>query len=200
MITLLNPEVFSLEAPRQPPILHALALIEPGATIGSATRVWAFAHILPGAVIGRDCNICDRTFIENDVCIGDRVTVKSGVSIYDGARIEEDVFIGPNVTFTNDLRPRSRRRPPKFLNVVIRRGASIGGGAVLLAGVEVGEFAMVGAGAVVTHSVPPHALVVGNPARVTGQVCRCGRRLETAARDFVCATCRESTAALRASA
>lgn len=138
--------------------------------IGSGTRVWAFAHILSGARVGRDCNICDGVFIENDVVVGDRVTVKCGVQLWDGIVIEDDVFIGPNATFTNDRFPRSKIRPEAFLRTTVRRGASIGANATILPGIEISAGAMVGAGAVVTRTVPPNAVVVGNPARITGYV------------------------------
>jgi UDP-2-acetamido-3-amino-2,3-dideoxy-glucuronate N-acetyltransferase len=139
-------------------------------TVGDGTRVWAFAHVLPGATLGADCNVCDQVFIENDVVVGDRVTIKCGVQLYDGIRVENDVFIGPNATFTNDLFPRSKQYPERFARTTIRQGASIGANATVLPGIEVGEGAMVGAGAVVTRSVPPNAIVVGNPARITGYV------------------------------
>lgn len=150
------------------PFIHERALVEPGATIGAGTRVWAFAHVLGRAVIGRDCNICDQTFIENDVIVGDRVTIKCGVQLWDGVRLADDVFVGPNVTFTNDLFPRSKQYPEKFAETHVRRGASLGANCTLLAGIVVGEYAMVGAGAVVTKDVPPYAIVVGNPARIRG--------------------------------
>lgn len=139
-------------------------------TVGEGTRVWAFAHVLPGAVIGRDCNICDHVFVENDVVLGDRVTVKCGVQLWDGVRLADDVFIGPNVTFTNDAFPRSKVYPATFLKTEVAPGASIGGGATLLPGVRIGRQAMVGAGSVVTRDVPPNAIVVGNPARIVGYV------------------------------
>jgi UDP-GlcNAc3NAcA epimerase len=145
---------------------HEKAIVEPGARIGGRTRVWAFAHVLAGAEIGSDGNICDHVFIENDVKIGDRVTVKCGVQLWDGLRVADDVFIGPNATFTNDIFPRSRQYPEKFLMTHIRAGASIGANATILAGVTIGEKAMVGAGAVVTKDVPAFAIVVGNPARI----------------------------------
>lgn len=145
--------------------IHERALVEPGATIGAGTRVWAFAHVLAGAVIGRDCNLCDHTFVENDVTVGDRVTIKSGVQLWDGVIIEDDVFLGPNATFTNDRFPRSKRYPEEFPRIVIRRGASIGANSTILPGVTVGEGAMVGAGAVVTRNVEPAVLVTGVPAR-----------------------------------
>lgn len=148
---------------------HPKALVETD-KIGKDTRIWAFAHILPGAVVGAECNICDHVFVENDVIIGDRVTVKCGVQLWDGLRIEDDVFIGPNVTFTNDLFPRSKQYPEKFLHTSIQKGASIGANATILAGNTIGKNAMVGAGAVVTKNVPPNAIVVGNPARITGYV------------------------------
>jgi UDP-2-acetamido-3-amino-2,3-dideoxy-glucuronate N-acetyltransferase len=148
---------------------HPAALVE-SCHIGPGTRVWAFAHILPGAVIGRDCNICDHVFIENDVRLGDRVTVKSGVQLWDGVRLENDVFIGPNATFINDLFPRSKQYPDKFLPTIVREGASIGANATILPGLVIGKRAMVGAGSVVTHDVPPNAIVTGNPARITGYV------------------------------
>jgi acetyltransferase-like isoleucine patch superfamily enzyme len=149
------------------PFVHALADVQT-LHIGPRTRVWQFVVILPGAMIGEDCNICSHCFIENDVVVGDRVTVKSGVQLWDGLRLEDDVFVGPNVTFTNDRFPRSRAYPAEFPQTLVRAGASIGGGATILPGVEIGAGAMVGAGAVVTRSVPERGIVVGNPARLTG--------------------------------
>lgn len=143
---------------------HSHALVESD-RIGRNTRIWAFVHVLPGAVIGADCNICDHVFIENDVVLGDRVTVKCGVQLWDGLRVEDDVFIGPNATFTNDAFPRSRQQF-QLQQTIVRRGASIGANATILPGITIGAGAMVGAGAVVTRDVPAHALVVGNPARV----------------------------------
>lgn len=134
--------------------------------IGEGTRIWQYCVVLKGANIGSDCNICAHTLIEGDVIIGNRVTVKSGVYLWDGTRIDDDVFIGPNATFTNDVFPRSKDYPEKFSGVIVKRGASIGANATLLPGVTVGERAMVGAGALVTKDVPDRAVVVGNPARV----------------------------------
>lgn len=149
--------------------VHEKAICE-SPNIGDNTRVWAFAHILPKAVVGRDCNICDGVFIENDVVLGDRVTVKCGVQLWDGLTIEDDVFIGPNATFTNDRFPRSKVYPEQFAKTVVRKGASIGANATILPGLEIGAGAMIGAGAVITRTVPPHAIAVGNPARIVGYV------------------------------
>ena len=134
--------------------------------IGEGTRVWQYVVILPGAVIGRDGNICSHCFIENKVVVGDRVTVKCGVQLWDGVTLEDDVFVGPNATFTNDREPRSRNASATLLPTLVKKGASIGANATILPGLTIGEGAMVGAGAVVTKDVPPRTLVVGNPARV----------------------------------
>lgn len=144
--------------------IHPLSDVQCTA-IGAGTRIWQFVVILKGARIGSDVNICAQCFVENDVVIGDRVTIKSGVQLWDGIRIGNDAFIGPNVTFTNDLYPKSKVYPDKFPFTTIGNGASIGGGAVILPGLTIGDGAMVGAGAVVTRSVPPNATVVGNPAK-----------------------------------
>jgi len=144
-------------------------------SVGARTRVWAFTHVLPGARVGADCNICDHVFIENDVIIGDRVTVKSGVQLWDGLRVADDVFIGPNASFSNDKYPRSKHHQPRPLATVIERGASIGSGANVLPGLKIGARAMVGAGAVVTRDVPARAIVSGNPARIVGYVDASGK-------------------------
>lgn len=138
--------------------------------IGQNTNIWQYVIVLPGAIIGENCNICSHCFIENDVIIGDQVTIKNGVQIWDGLRIEDDVFVGPNVTFTNDLFPRSKQHPESFVKTIIQYGASIGANATILAGTTIGRNAMVGAGAVVTKNVPPNAVVVGNPARIVRYV------------------------------
>jgi acetyltransferase-like isoleucine patch superfamily enzyme len=148
---------------------HPLAVVE-SSSIGENSRIWAFAHVLPGARIGAECNICDHTFIENDVVIGDRVTVKCGVHLWDGLDVEDDVFIGPSATFTNDSFPRSKRHQETLPRTRIRKGASIGANATVLPGLTIGERSMVGAGAVVTRDVPPDAIVAGNPARICGYV------------------------------
>ena len=147
--------------------VHEKGLCE-SANIGDGTRIWAFAHVLPGATIGAGCNICDGVFVENDVRVGDNVTVKCGVQLWDGVTLENNVFVGPNATFTNDIRPRSKVYPEAFLRTVVEEGASIGANATILPGVRIGRNAMIGAGAVVTRSVPPNAIVVGNPAKIIG--------------------------------
>src|SRR5690606_29973436 len=148
-------------------MIHPLADVQ-STTIGARTRIWQFCVVMPGAVIGSDCNICSLSFIENDVTIGDRVTVKSGVQLWDGVTLEDDVFVGPNVSFTNDKFPRSKQFDRPLMETHVARGASIGAGATVLPGLKIGRKAVVGAGAVVTRSVPPNAVVVGNPARIVG--------------------------------
>jgi UDP-2-acetamido-3-amino-2,3-dideoxy-glucuronate N-acetyltransferase len=148
---------------------HEKALVESTA-IGSGTRIWAFAHVLPGARVGSDCNICDHVFIENDVVVGDRVTIKSGVQLWDGIELKDDVFIGPNATFSSDRFPRSKRHQTEYPKTVIHQGASVGANATVLPGIQIGRLAMVGAGSVVTRNVPPFAVVAGNPARIVRYV------------------------------
>ena len=149
------------------PRFHPSADVQSNA-IGAGTRIWQFVVVLPKARIGRECNICAQVFIENDVVVGDRVTIKNGVQLWDGLRIDDDVFIGPNVTFTNDKFPRSKVYPENFPITTVGKGASIGGGAVILPGLTIGNLAMIGAGAVWTKGVPPRAVVIGNPARIIG--------------------------------
>ncbi len=147
--------------------IHSDALCE-SPTIGPGTRVWAFSHILPGARVGTDCNICDHVFLENSVILGDRVTVKCGVQLWDGIHVADDVFIGPNATFCNDLMPRSKCYQTTPMETRIERNASIGANATILPGITIGRNSLVGAGAVVTRSVPPNAIVAGNPAQIIG--------------------------------
>lgn len=162
--------------------VHPHALCESSA-IGDNTRIWAFAHVLPGAIIGKDCNVCDHVFVENDVVVGDRVTIKCGVQLWDGLRIGDDVFVGPNATFSNDKYPKSKQYQTKVQETYVGRGASIGGGAAILPGLRIGARAMVGAGSVVTHDVPARAVVSGNPARIVGYV-DTKRRSEDAPKAF----------------
>jgi UDP-2-acetamido-3-amino-2,3-dideoxy-glucuronate N-acetyltransferase len=161
----------------QPVFLHPQALVDEGATIGPGTRVWAFAHVVKGAIIGEDCNICDHTFVEGKVRVGNRVTLKCGVYLWDGIQVEDGVFVGPAAVFINDLRPRSRNVDAKLEPTLLKEGCSIGANATILAGLTIGRFAMIGAGAVVTRDVPDFALVVGNPARLQRWLCRCGENL-----------------------
>ena len=156
--------------------IHPQAIVE-NDDIGSKTRVYAFVHILPGAVIGSDCNINDHCFIDGDVVLGDRVTVKCFNYLVEGMTVEDDVFLGPSASYANDINPRSKRYPDEFERIHIKRNASIGGNAVLLGGITIGRYALVGIGSVVTRDVPDHALVYGNPARQHGWACHCGKRL-----------------------
>ncbi|SJL83534.1 WxcM-like domain-containing protein [Vibrio palustris] len=152
--------------------VHDEALCESD-KIGEGTNIWAFAHVLPGAVIGENCNICDNVFIENKVSLGNNVTIKCGVQIWDGITIHDNVFIGPNVTFTNDKYPRSKCYPEEFAKTIIEQGASLGANATILPGLTIGKGAMIGAGSVVTRSVPPYATVVGNPAKIINYNTEC---------------------------
>jgi acetyltransferase-like isoleucine patch superfamily enzyme len=167
--------------------VHPKGLCE-SSEVGSGTRVWAFAHVLPGARIGRDCNICDGAFVEGEAVLGDRVTVKNGTLVFDGVVCEDEVFLGPNVLFTNDLRPRAaiRRTGDALLSTTVRRGATLGAGAVVVCGIEIGEHAFAAAGSVITKDVPAHAFVAGNPATHKGWVCSCGQRLDAG---LVCRDC-----------
>lgn len=151
------------------PFIHTLTDVQ-STDIGEGSRIWQFVVILTGAKIGENCNICSHCLIENDVIIGDRVTVKSGVQLWDGLRVASDVFIGPNVTFTNDKHPKSGNKDFDCLQTSIEEGASIGAGATILPGIRIGAHAMIGAGAVVTQDVPAGATVVGNPACVIKKV------------------------------
>jgi acetyltransferase-like isoleucine patch superfamily enzyme len=164
---------------------HETALVA-SSQIGAGTKIWAYCNLLEGSRVGRDCQICDRVFLEDGATLGNRVTVKCGVSIWKGISVEDDVFIGPGVMFTNDRFPRSRRHLAEHPQTVIGRYASLCAGAVLLPGIRVGSYALVGAGAVVTRDVPDFGLVYGNPARQHGWVCVCGARLDSAGPALVC--------------
>lgn len=164
--------------------VHPLADVQTK-NIGEGTTIWQFSVVLEGAIIGRNCNINALTLVENDVVIGDSVTVKSGVQIWEGLRIGDNVFIGPNVTFTNDFTPRSKQRPAEFLKTTVKHQASIGANATIIGGTTIGEYAMIGAGSVVTKCVPAYALVYGNPAKQHGWVCECGTKLK----NLICPIC-----------
>lgn len=175
--------------------VHPTAVCE-SQRVGEGTRIWAFAHVLDGAVVGRACNICDHAYIEGGARIGDCVTVKNHVTVFDGITIEDCAFIGPGAIFTNDRHPRSRgfadiggryaHKENWLVPTTVRYGASIGAGAVILCGVTVGRYASVGAGAVVTRDVRDHRLVAGNPGQEVGWVCTCGVPL---ANDLSCPQC-----------
>ncbi|MHC4607386.1 MAG: acyltransferase [Planctomycetota bacterium] len=167
---------------------HPQALVESD-QIGEGTRIWAFAHVMKGAVVGRDCNICDHCFVESGARIGDGVTVKNNVAVWDGVTVEEGAFLGPGAVLTNDRKPRSRNPDWSLSKTRIGRGATVGAGAAVLCGISIGAFAFVAAGAVVTKEVPDHALVMGNPARVRGYVCRCGERIAFRKAQARCAKC-----------
>jgi acetyltransferase-like isoleucine patch superfamily enzyme len=159
--------------------VHPAALCE-STSVGEGTRIWAFAHVLEGAIVGAECNLGDHTFVEGGVTIGNRVTLKNGVAVWDGVVLYDDVFVGPNAVFTNDLAPRAaphRTTAESLLPTVVRRGATIGANATIVCGVTIGAHALIGAGAVVTADVPSHGIVVGVPARQIGWICCCGVRL-----------------------
>ncbi len=168
---------------------HPAAIVEYGAAIGSRTRIWAFVHVLPGAKIGADCNVCDHTFIEGNVVVGDRVTIKTGISLWEGMTVEDDVFLGPNACFTNDKRPRSKQYPHEFPQTLLMEGCSIGANSTTLPGLTIGRYAMVGAGAVITRSIPDFGLAYGNPARLMGWVCKCSLRLPAAVAGRLTCSC-----------
>ncbi len=168
--------------------IHPNAIVE-SKNIGKGTRIWAFAHVLPGARIGKNCNLCDHVFMENDVIVGNNVTIKCGVYIWDGVEIEDDVFVGPNVSFTNDLYPRSKAYLKEYPRTRIKQQASIGAGSVLIAGIVIGRCAMVGAGSVVTKNVGDHELGYGNPARRQGYICSCAQKMEFGRKKVVTCSC-----------
>lgn len=167
--------------------VHPRGLCE-SSDVGEGTRVWAFAHVLEGAKIGRDCNICDGAFVEDQVVLGDNVTVKNNVLVFNGVTCEDNVFLGPNVVFTNDMRPRAHQKlgSDQLLPTRVCEGATLGAGAVVVCGTTIGRNAFVGAGTVVTRDVPAHAFVVGNPGVRKGWVCRCAARLGD---DLTCPEC-----------
>ena len=167
-------------------MIHQLADVQTE-YIGDNTNVWQFCVILENARIGNNCNINAQVFVENNVIIGDNVTIKSGVQIWDGVTLEDNVFIGPNVTFTNDFLPRSKQYPKEFLKTTIKKSASIGANSTILGGIIIGEYAMIGAGSVVTKDVRNQELWFGNPATHRGYVCKCGQKCDES---LVCNDCR----------
>ena len=160
---------------------HEKAIVEPKAKVGEGSRIWAFTNIKAGAVIGKDCNICDGCFVEKGAVLGDHVTLKNGVAVFEGITLEDDVFVGTNAAFINDRHPRSHRKDQWVLEpTVVKKGATIGANATILCGITIGEYAIIGAGSVVTKDVAPYALVVGHPAEFKGYACRCGKKLDNA--------------------
>lgn len=157
--------------------IHPKAICD-SENIGKGTRIWAFCHIMKDVIIGEDCNLGDGTFVESGVKIGNRVTIKNHISIWNGVEIEDDVFLGPNCVLTNDLYPRSKVYHQENVKTLIKKGASIGANATIICGITLGEYCMIGAGAVVTKDVPAYSLVVGNPARVVGKVNEFGERIK----------------------
>lgn len=157
------------------PFIHESAYVDEGAQIGPRTKIWHFVHVLPGAVIGADCNLGQNVVVLNGTRIGDRVKIQNNVSVYEGVELEDDVFCGPSMVFTNVINPRSHvSRKDEYRRTLVKRGASIGANATILCGTTLGEYSFVGAGAVVTKDVPAYAIVTGVPARRTGWVCVCG--------------------------
>jgi acetyltransferase-like isoleucine patch superfamily enzyme len=178
-------------------VIHPSAEVEEGARIGANTQVWHHAHVRSGAVIGDNCHLGHGVYVDCGAVIGDNVKVQNRVSVYRGVTLEDGVFVGPHATFTNDKYPRSISPEGVLLTeadwtavpTLVRQGASIGAMATILAGVTIGRWAMVGAGALVTHDVPDHGLVLGVPARLVGYVCDCGRRLEARDGAWACPQC-----------
>ena len=178
-------------------MIHPTAEVERGAQIGADTRIWHFVHVRTGAKVGNNCTLGYNVFIDRDVVIGDNVKLQNRVSLFRGVTLEDGVFIGPHTTFTNDTYPRSITPDGRLLDhddwpavpTLVRYGASIGAAAVIIAGVTIGRWAMVGAGAVVTHDVPDYGLVIGRPARLTGYVCECGQPMSYDTGAWTCLEC-----------
>ena len=157
--------------------VHQKGLVE-SKTVGTGTRVWAFAHIAEGATVGKDCNICDHTFVENGAIIGDNVTLKCGVYVWNGVELKNDVFVGPNVAFTNDKNPRSRQWLEAPFKTVVEEFVSIGAGAAIRCGITIGKCALIAMGAVVLENVAPYTMVAGVPAKFKYYICKCGNKLQ----------------------
>ncbi len=169
-------------------MIHKLADVQ-SQNIGENTNIWQFCVVLKDAKIGNNCNINAGVLVENDVLIGDNVTIKSGVQIWDGITLEDSVFIGPNVTFTNDFLPRSKQYPKEFLKITIKKSASIGANSTIIGGITIDEYAMIGAGSVVTKDVGTQELWYGNPAKFKGYVCKCGQKCDN---KLICSECKEN--------
>ncbi|MBR1843256.1 MAG: N-acetyltransferase [Opitutales bacterium] len=167
--------------------VHESSYIDEGCTIGAGTKIWCFSHVMPGAVIGENCNIGQNVFIDPNVHIGNRCKIQNNVSVYNGVQLEDDIFCGPSCVFTNVYNPRAAiERKNEFLKTLVKQGATIGANATIVCGVTLGEYCFIGAGAVVTKNVPPYACVVGNPTRQIGWRCACGEKLP---KTLQCARC-----------
>lgn len=172
---------------------HINGIVEEGSSVGSGTRIWAGAHILAGATVGSNCNIGEHCFLESGVRVGNGVTIKNNVALYTGAIIEDDVFLGPSCVFTNVMTPRAFvSRKNEFLPTRVCKGASIGANVTIVCGHTIGQYAMVGAGSVVTRDVPAYALVYGVPAKVQGYVCKCGETLSSSSERWMCSSCKRT--------
>ncbi len=171
-------------------VIHRSAIVDDGAVLGEGTRVWHWVHVCAGARIGQNCSLGQNVFVGNDVVIGDNVKIQNNVSVYDGVRLEDDVFCGPSTVFTNVFNPRSAiARKREYRPTLIKRGATLGANSTVICGVTVGEHAFVGAGAVVSRDVPPHALMMGVPARCSGWMCKCGVKLPEGQGNLHCTAC-----------
>jgi len=170
--------------------VHQSAFLDPGAVVGRGTRIWHFCHVMPGATIGEDCTLGQNVVVMPNVRIGRNVKIQNNVSVYEGVVLEDDVFCGPSCVFTNVITPRSHvSRRGEYRPTLVRRGATIGANATVVCGVTLGQYSLIGAGAVVTSDVPPFALMVGVPARRVGWVCQCGERLTVADGRATCERC-----------
>jgi UDP-2-acetamido-3-amino-2,3-dideoxy-glucuronate N-acetyltransferase len=174
------------------PFIHESAFVDKGAKVGAGTKIWHFCHVMPGAVIGKGCSLGQNVVVMGGTKVGDHVKIQNNVSIYEGVELEDDVFCGPSMVFTNVVNPRSHvSRKHEYQRTLVRRGATIGANATIVCGVTVGEYGFVGAGAVVTKDVPPHALVTGVPARIAGWMCECGVTLDEGLMELACPACGE---------
>ena len=169
---------------------HESAYIDEGCRIGTGTRIWHFSHVMTRATIGAGCNIGQNVVVSPDVVIGDHVKIQNNVSVYTGVTLEDDVFCGPSMVFTNVFNPRSHvSRKDEYRSTLVKRGATLGANCTVVCGITIGRYAFVGAGTVVTRDLPDHALVVGNPGRITGWMCECGAKLASGPRPPASATC-----------